>query len=55
MVTIDRKIAPTKQEVETFLKQIDFKLPKGFIEFFKDLNGADISSDKNYILRYDPT
>lgn len=49
-MTIDRNIAPTKQEVEFFLKQIDFKLPDGFIEFFKDSNGADISSDENYIV-----
>lgn len=50
MATIDRKIPPIKQEVEIFLKQIDFKLPEGFIEFFKDSNGADISSDENYIV-----
>ncbi|WP_223585057.1 SMI1/KNR4 family protein [Sphingobacterium sp. GVS05A] len=50
MATIDRNIAPIKQEVENFLKQIDFKLPEGFIEFFKDSNGADISSDENYIV-----
>ena len=50
MATIDRNIAPIKQEVENFLKQIDFKLPAGFIEFFKDSNGADISSDENYIV-----
>lgn len=50
MATIDRNIAPIKQEVENFLKQIDFKLPQGFIEFFKDSNGADISSDENYIV-----
>ncbi|WP_286862463.1 MULTISPECIES: SMI1/KNR4 family protein [Sphingobacterium] len=50
MATIDRNIAPIKQEVENFLKQIDFKLPEGFIESFKDSNGADISSDENYIV-----
>jgi len=50
MTTINRNIAPIKQEVENFLKQIDFKLPEGFIEFFKDSNGADISSDENYMV-----
>ncbi|HRB70527.1 MAG TPA: hypothetical protein PK776_01625 [Flavobacterium sp.] len=35
MATIDRNIAPTKQEIETFLKEVDFNLPKGFMDFFK--------------------
>lgn len=50
MATIDRNTAPSVQEVEVFLKQIDFTLPKGFIEFFRESNGADISTDENYIL-----
>ncbi len=50
MATIDRNTAPTVQEVEEFLEQIDFTLPKGFIEFFKESNGADISTDESYTL-----
>jgi hypothetical protein len=50
MATIDRNTAPTTDEVEVFLKQIDFNLPKGFIDFFMDANGADISTNEKYIL-----
>jgi SMI1 / KNR4 family (SUKH-1) len=50
MATIERNTAPTREEIETFLKQVDFSLPNGFIDFFKDTNGADISSDEKYIL-----
>lgn len=50
MTTIDRNSAPSEQEVEEFLGQIDFPLPKGFIEFFKESNGAEISTDENYTL-----
>jgi hypothetical protein len=48
MTTIDKNVAPTIDEIEAFLKQVDFNLPKGFIEFFKETNGADISTDEKY-------
>ncbi|MEO4004176.1 SMI1/KNR4 family protein [Flavobacterium sp. CAU 1735] len=50
MATIDRNAAPTKQEIETFLKEVDFNLSKGFMDFFKETNGANISTDKKYVL-----
>lgn len=50
MATIDRNAAPTSDEVEAFLGKVDFKLPKGFIEFFKEANGADISTDEKYVV-----
>jgi len=50
MATIDKNTAPTTGEIDFFLKQIDFALPKGFIDFFKETNGADISTDEKYIL-----
>jgi hypothetical protein len=50
MATIDRNAAPTADEVEFFLKQIDFNLPEGFIDFFKEANGADINTDEKYII-----
>ncbi|WP_347066694.1 SMI1/KNR4 family protein [Flavobacterium sp. WV_118_3] len=50
MATIDRNTAPTKQEIETFLKEVDFNLPKGFMDFFKETNGADICTGKKYVL-----
>lgn len=50
MVTIDRNTAPRTDEVEAFLKQVDFNLSKGFIDFFKETNGADISTNEKYVL-----
>lgn len=50
MATIDKNIPPTKDEVEAFLKEIDFSLPLGFIDFFKEANGADINADETFIL-----
>jgi hypothetical protein len=50
MTIIDRNPAPSEQEVGEFLGQIDFTLSKGFIEFFRESNGADISTDESYTL-----
>ena len=50
MATIDKNAAPTADEVEGFLKQVDFNLPKGFIDFFKETNGADVSTDEKYVV-----
>ncbi|MGQ8869356.1 SMI1/KNR4 family protein [Myroides sp. TSA_177.3] len=50
MATIDRNTAPTSDEVEAFLGQVEFNLPKGFFEFFKEANGADISTDERYVV-----
>jgi hypothetical protein len=50
MATIDRNTAPTTNQVDVFLEQIKFNLPKGFIDFFRETNGADISTDEKYIL-----
>lgn len=50
MSTIDRNTAPTTEEVEVFLKQVDFTLPEGFIEFFKEANGAEMSTEEKYFI-----
>jgi hypothetical protein len=50
MTIIDGNPAPSEQEVGEFLGQIDFTLSKGFIEFFRESNGADISTDESYTL-----
>ncbi len=50
MAAIDKNIAPTIAEVVFFLEQVDFTLPEGFIEFFKEANGAEISTDKKYFI-----
>jgi len=49
MTTIEKKNPPTSAELELFLKEIGFKLPFGFIDFFKQSNGADINSETMYI------
>lgn len=48
MGIIDKNEAPKASEVEKFLNNISFSLPEGFIEFYKQTNGADISSDELY-------
>ena len=50
MATIDRNTVPTLKEIEIFLRQIDFKLPDGFINFFMETNGADINKNGHYII-----
>jgi hypothetical protein len=47
---IDKNIPPTESEINTFLNIVDFSLPVGFIDFFKEANGADISTDDHYIV-----
>jgi hypothetical protein len=49
MTVIDKNSPPTTIEIDTFLKQVDFNLSDGFIDFFKESNGADISSGEVYI------
>ncbi|MDN3672965.1 SMI1/KNR4 family protein [Flavobacterium branchiarum] len=50
MKSINKNVAPTSEEIDLFLKQIDFILPEGFIDFFIETDGADISTDENFIL-----
>jgi SMI1 / KNR4 family (SUKH-1) len=47
---IDKKTPPTIVEIDTFLKEVAFNLSDGFIDFFKESNGADISGDEVYII-----
>ncbi|TAH40826.1 MAG: hypothetical protein EYC69_10005 [Bacteroidetes bacterium] len=49
MTKIIKKMAPTNEEIESFLSQISFNLPVGFIDFFKEANGVDISTEENYV------
>ena len=46
---IDKGIPPSEAEVENFLKEINFNLPVGFIDFYKETNGADIISNESNI------
>ena len=50
MATIDLNPPPTTNQIEAFLKEINFNLPSGFIEFFEKSNGADISSEEKYVI-----
>ena len=49
MQELVKNYPPTADEVEEFLKQKNFTLPIGFIDFFKETNGATISTDEKYI------
>jgi len=55
MATIERNTAPTREEIKAFLKQVNFNLPEGFIAFFREANGADISTDEKYIILWSLT
>ena len=50
MPTIDRNPPPTNVDVALFLESINFQLPQGFIEFYKQTNGADINGDEIYVM-----
>ncbi|WP_437922459.1 SMI1/KNR4 family protein [Sphingobacterium sp. LRF_L2] len=55
MTTIERNEAPKSSEIAEFLRRISFLLPEGFIEFYKQANGADISSEKYYTILWPVT
>ena len=42
----------TKEDVNKFLNQIDFALPKGFVEMMSLMNGANIDCDDYNIFLY---
>lgn len=50
MAIFHKNQPPTTQEIETFLKQIDFDLPDGFLNFFQQSNGGDIDGEENYLI-----
>jgi SMI1 / KNR4 family (SUKH-1) len=50
MRTIDRNEPPMISDIEEFIKGISFMLPEGFLEFFEQANGADISSENRYTI-----
>ena len=50
MATIDRNEPPTNTEIEQFINNANFKLPQGFLEFYKESNGADINGDEAYVM-----
>lgn len=49
MQTIGKNNPPTNEDVAFFLRQINFVLPIGFINFFTESNGAYITSSENYV------
>ena len=42
--------APSDDDINEFLSLIKFRLPEGFIEFYRETNGADISTEENYYI-----
>jgi hypothetical protein len=49
-MSTEKNNPPSTKEVELFLKEIDFNLPTGFLEFFKEANGAELSTQEDFIL-----
>ena len=52
---MDRNTPPKESEINAFLRLIDFTLPVGFIDFFNETNGADISTDNHYVVLWQLT
>ena len=50
MNTIIKNDPPTSEEADSFFSNVTFKLPEGFINFFKESNGGEISTDEIYIV-----
>jgi hypothetical protein len=50
MVTVNKNTPPLVSDIEIFLKNIDFKLPNGFIEFYNEANGAEIITEISYLV-----
>jgi hypothetical protein len=46
---INKKNITNKKDIYVFLKNINFILPKGFINFFSNSNGGELITDNNYV------
>ena len=55
MTTINKKEAPSSEEINDFVKNIDFKLPTGFVDFFSKSNGGEIYNENFYIIMWSIT
>jgi hypothetical protein len=49
MPTINRNPPPSILDVEAFLAGINFILPQGFIEFYKESNGGEVIGEELYV------
>lgn len=50
MKNVSSNPPPANEEIEKFVAETDFQLPVGFIDFYKEANGADIRLDDNYVV-----
>ena len=50
MTEIKKKVAPTSQEVTSFIETINFNIPQDFISFFEESNGGTIVTDEYFIV-----
>jgi hypothetical protein len=48
MAKIEKSEAPSANEIKAFLNNISFSIPKEFVEFYEQSNGAEINSEKAY-------
>jgi hypothetical protein len=55
MIKINKKTPPTTDQIQAFLKNVNFNLPPGFIDFYKETNGADIEKDEKFIFLWELT
>jgi hypothetical protein len=50
MKNIEKNEPTNRIEIEDFLSEISFTLPKGFIEFYIQSNGAEVNSEEFYTI-----
>lgn len=55
MIEIIKNNPPQENEIIVFLNNINFKLPQGFIDFYRGSNGAEIYKDENYCCLWEIT
>jgi len=52
MIQINKKKPSSSNEIDEFIKKYKSKLPMGFLDFYKNSNGANIYSKERYILLF---
>ena len=49
MITIKKHSPTSPKDIDIFLESINFQLPEGFIEFYKESNGGVLSGKNVYV------
>jgi hypothetical protein len=50
MIIVNKNDGSSDIEIKSFTQTVHFILPEGFLDFFRDTNGAEVSTDENYVV-----